>query len=138
MTYRGSNQERTWNPSTKGPKMPFLGSLCRSIHLTGPKQLQAWWKKANCSYSQQVGMCMNTIWRPLGLGWDDQNRIQDLCHLYCSTPAFLMSVLPLVPYLGARKLYVGIGQGSLGMKAWKTLDNQGPESATQTSTPVSG
>lgn len=71
--------------------------------------------------------------------WEDQNKIQALCHLYYSPPAFLTSVLPLIPHLGASKLvYVEIGQGRLEVKAWKTLDNQGPDSATQTSTPVSG
>lgn len=44
------------------------------------------------------GMCMSTIWRPLGWKLGDQRRILDLYCLSHSPPAFLMSLLPLIPH----------------------------------------
>lgn len=73
----------------------------------------------------------------VGVGGPEHNPVS-LPSLLFST-SFSDVSTALIPHLGARKLlYVGTGQGRLGMKAWKTLDNQGPESTTQTSTPVSG
>ena len=68
LAHKGSNQEKKRIHLPKAPETPCLGSLHRSVCLLGPAQLQAWWKRANCFCSQQVGTCMRIIWGPLGWG----------------------------------------------------------------------
>lgn len=55
-------------------------------------------------------MCMTTIWELLGvtLGGSEQH-LGDLYCFSCSPPAFLRSILPLIPHVGAGKLCIGIG-----------------------------